>query len=235
MKMLRNLTLLLCALALPLQGCTTGPRFVQRIGPAETFEPILNAGSSASRVRVDIAEPGYVSALSVSVPLLENRWPVLFTAGYPRFPTDPRWLEAGRHNLRPRNRSAILPMECRPEQQPTLEGCRRPLELLPGVRQMAGTNIPIEGRSGVLMIVSDTFIDPFLLAEQLYWEVLGDWTRDSGLREADAAELPLAMEALLEKVLGRSGWSAVFEIVHGAGFVRTATSASPAAPPRSTP
>jgi hypothetical protein len=64
----------------------------------------------------------------------------------------------------------------------------------------------------VLVIASAEFVDPFTLAEELYWELMRDWQRTQRLIGADVEVLTEEIEPLLVRTLGRDGWAASFGI-----------------------
>jgi hypothetical protein len=204
----RGSMLLMAAIGLGVSGCAgTLPKEMERLGPAPDFAPTF---ARSAPLTIELARPAYVLALRVHYPSAsEPGRPVTFQAQYPAYPTDPTRFEAGRHRLVARQRSGFWPMGCRSEEEPTIDGCRRPVSLLPGFSNFVSARHP---RGALLVITSDTFVDPFPLAERLYWELQRDWQRTSRLVEADAATLREEMEPLLLRALGRSGWAASFGV-----------------------
>jgi hypothetical protein len=196
------------AVGLGVAACAGGlPRETAHFGPAADLEATL---ARAAPLIVELGQPAYVLALGVTYPSAEEPGrPVTFDAQYPRFPTDARHFDAGQHRLKARQRPPFWPMNCGRDEVPTIDGCRRPLHLLPGISGYVAARHP---RSAVLIIASAEFVDPFTLAEELYWELMRDWQRTQRLIGADVEVLTEEIEPLLVRTLGRDGWAASFGV-----------------------
>lgn len=193
-------------------GCAHAPHSIARFGPTAD---LLGNDSRSTPLIVDLHRPAYVVALNISYPATptSNR-PVIVQARYPRRDTDEKHFGPGRHRLTSRSRFAQEPLNCRDNEIPRLDGCRRPLHLLPGASDWAGQSLTSDPvRHALLIIVSHAFIDPYPLAEHLYYELLRDWQRAGRLRDADAEGLAEELRPLLRDRLGERGWSGHLEIV----------------------
>jgi hypothetical protein len=198
-------TLLVLCAVLPSAGCTSR-QLLTPLGQHQEYPAASLPRTGTSFV--DLEQPAYVAMIGVSSgnPHFPDV-PVVFTARYPLWNTDRLHFDAGRHRLRPQRRTAILPMNCSREQQPSLHGCRRPPALLPGIRYYDPQNYR-GGVGYVIIITSDAFIDPFPLAEDLYYEALMDHEMVVLLRDNDLEASAHALDVVLERRLAGRVWSA---------------------------
>jgi hypothetical protein len=203
--------LLLAVCTAAVVGSACAPTYTSAgLGRYDVFQPF--ARMDGGYIALELARAGYVAVINVVLPQPAFRErPVLFIAEYPLWPTDDRHFTAGRHRLRARRETVRVPRMCGGNQMPTIDGCRRVYEMLPGVRSLADYDRS-RGllRGHYIVMVADEPIDPFTIAEELFHLALDRPDLTRRLRELDAE---LAAAALEEALLDRPGspyWAALY-------------------------
>jgi hypothetical protein len=198
----------LCVM-LALTSCV--PRFTSvGLGRYDEFQPYARSGGRG--VDLELARAGHVAVISVILPrpAFADR-PVLFAAVYPYYDTDQRYFEAGQHRLLPRRETVRVPLTCGSQQTPTLEGCRRAYDMLPGVRTLSEyiTDYGIRG-GHYIVFVADEPVDPYTLAEQLFYMAFDRPELTRLLRQLDAPAAAAELENALLDRPGTPRWAALY-------------------------
>jgi hypothetical protein len=180
-------------------------------GPASAeFQPVL----ARSYEDAQFAVKGSPVIIGVLTPTVEQSRPVLFTPQYPRFDTDPREFEPGRHRLQARQRNAADQPRCQGNARPTLSGCRPYLQNYPGVAIPATSSLNDEyATNATLLVVTERPVDPYELSEGLIRSARSRPTLAVALRGSDTAAAQRELTAVLTELLGSSGkWAAHYQI-----------------------
>ena len=181
-------------------------------GPAAAeFQPVL----ARSYEDAQFAVRGSPVIIGVLTPTVEQGKPVLFTPQYPRFDTDPREFEPGRHRLQARQRTAADPPRCMGTARPALSGCRPYLQNYPGVAIPATSSLSNEyATNGTLLLVTERPIDPYELSEGLIRSVRSRPSLGVALRGSDTSAAQRELTAVLTELLGTASgkWSAHYQI-----------------------
>lgn len=191
------------ALVLITAGCA--PSYSSAaLGQYELYQPYARQVRDA--FDVELTRAGYVAVIEVLTPTPTHRdLPVLFRASYPEFPTDQHEFPAGDHQLRSRQTTFIQPRNCGRTELPAIDGCRRDLRMLPGVHSLG------EYRVGVhhyIAIVADEPVDPFTIAEELFYIALENPLLSRQLKELDADLAAASLEQALLDRPGTANWAA---------------------------
>jgi hypothetical protein len=206
--MTRQVRLLLWV-ALALGACA--PRYsTAGLGQYAEFQPyaVLRGNS----IYLELSRAAHVSIIGIGLPnSFYDELPVVYGALYPQYVTDATRFEAGRHRLLSRAPHQVRPMNCRQDERPALDGCRRPFHLLPGVSGVADDRAAYRlGGGGYLVIASAEFIDPFTLAEELFYATLEHPEIAQSLRSGDADATAHELERVLLDRPGSFEWAAMY-------------------------
>lgn len=209
--MRRRLLALTATLTLALAGCA--PTYTSAgIGRYDVFRPFAKLDGRA--IELELERAAYVAVVNVVPPSPSFRdRPILFEAVYPYYPSDQRRFEAGRHRLIPRRETVREPMGCGMEEIPTIDGCRRRFDMLPGVNMEAGRAYPrsYSIRAGhYIALVADRPIDPYTLAEELYYLAFERPELSRVLREMNADLAAAELERALLDRPGTPNWAAIY-------------------------
>lgn len=207
--MRRPLVLLLLALSIAPAACAT--RYTSAaLGQYERFEPYARLRSTS--IDLELSRAAYVAVIAIRAPSPGFRdRPILFRPLYPIYPTDSVHFSAGRHRLIPRRISVIEPLNCRGNETPSIDGCRRPPHLYPGVGGPGDVGGAYgSGLAHYIVIASEEFVDPYTLADELFNIALERPELASALRLLNAqASAPLLERALLDRP-GTPIWGAFY-------------------------
>jgi hypothetical protein len=200
--------LLVCALP-EIMACA--PKFSSAaLGRYDEYQPFARQRGRA--IELELARGGYVAVVNVLTPnpAFRDR-PILFEAAYPLWDTDRREYPAGRHSLLPRRETVRIPLRCGLEQVPTLSGCRREFTMLPGIRTLGEYRMGYGIRNGhYIVMVADYPIDPFTLAEELFYLTLDRPEMKQLFMALDADTAADGLERMLLDRPGTSNWAALY-------------------------
>jgi hypothetical protein len=200
--------LLLASLALPV-ACATRYQSAA-LGQYERFEPYARLRNVS--IDLELSRDAYIAIIAIRAPSPGFRdRPVLYRPLYPLYPTDPVRFAAGRHRLVARRTTLVDPLNCRRDEVPTLDGCRRPAHLYPGVGGPGDVGTVYSSTlAHYIVIASEEYIDPFTLADELFNTTLERPELASVLRRLDAnASAQLLEQALLDRP-GTPIWGAFY-------------------------
>jgi hypothetical protein len=192
-----------------------GPRYSSAaLGQYPEFQPFMTRPPPAStRIEptydVELTRQAFVSLIAITPPAggYEDR-PVVFTALYPLYDTDRLMFPPGEHRLRSRRSILMEPRNCADDEKPALDGCRRSLRLLPGLLQGRPPGAPTH----YLLITADEFVDPFELADELYFRALTDDALRTALLEGDTDGAAALIERALLDRRGTPLWAALYVV-----------------------
>lgn len=209
--MRRRVLTLAPILAFLVGGCA--PTYTSAgLGRYDVYRPFARMDGRAIELELD--RTAWVAVVNVIPPNPAYRdRPILFEAVYPYYPTDQRHFEAGRHRLIPRRESVREPVGCRLEEVPTIDGCRRRFDMLPGVRLEEGGaySRSYSIRAGhYIALVADRPIDPYTLAEELYYLAFDRPELTRVLREMNAELAAAELERALLDRPGTPNWAALY-------------------------
>lgn len=190
--------------ALVLAGACATRYSTAALGQYEQFEPFLMFRHGQD---VEITRPAYIAIITITPPAsgYEDR-PLLFDVVYPRYETDRLHFSAGRHRLVSRATRLMDPPGCASDEKPALDGCRR--RLIPGLS--AGR--PPAGLSHYLLLAADEFVDPYTLADDLFYTALEEQALDDALRSAGVERAAAALERTLLDRRGSPLWAALYVV-----------------------
>jgi hypothetical protein len=205
-----SLVLAATFVSLTASACASGiPREAVSFGMVP--EPVTVA--RLSPFVVELEDSSYVAVLWMTYPDTDEPGrPITFSGRYPLYPTDQLSFASGRHRLISRRREDRDPYDCEANETPSLAGCRRPLHLLPGANQYIATRTPL---TASVVIASQDYIDPYALAEDLYWALMKDSQRAQRLVGADIETVAAELQPVLLEMLGLRDWSASFATGRG--------------------
>lgn len=174
------------------------------LGRSDFFAP--HATMRGRTVQLELAQRAHVAVVQVLTPTPGNQdRPVLFVPLYPRFETDQREFEPGTHRLAAREETFRQDWVCGDTQSPTMDGCRRDYRYLPGVRSLAEYH---DGYTHFITLVSDQPIDPYALAEELFYMAFDDPRLAQQFRDVDAEAAAATLEQALLDRPGSANWAA---------------------------
>jgi hypothetical protein len=201
----------LAMLLIVLSTAACAPSFTSAgIGRYEEFQPFARAAGRG--IDLELARSAHVAVVAVfrPRPAFSDR-PLLFSAVYPYFESDRRYFDAGRHRLRARQADLRQPLLCGSQEVPTIEGCRRAYHMLPGVLSISDyfTDPGIRG-GHYIVFAADEPIDPFSLAEELFYMALDRPELARRLRALDAVAAAGELERTLLDRPGTPLWAALY-------------------------
>ena len=208
MRMAKATPLLLLCIA-------CGPRYTSAaLGQYPDFQPFMTRPpTSSGRVEpsyhVELTRQAFVALIAITPPAggYEDR-PVVFNVLYPLYDTDRLMFAPGEHRLVPRRNVLMEPRNCADDEKPALDGCRRSLRLLPGLLQGRPPGAPTH----YLLITADDFLDPFELADELYFRALGDDALRAALQQANTERAASLIERVLLDRRGTPLWAALYVV-----------------------
>jgi hypothetical protein len=177
------------------------------LGNYATYEPF--ATTDRTSVLVELTREAHVAVVGVRTPQPGyDEAPVLFDVMYPVFDTDRTRFGPGRHRLTSRRQSMRVPRGCRDMEVPTLAGCRR--TVLPGLRALNIGQVYPRDRQHYIVVVADEVVDPYTLADALYFAALDDETLTELLKRRDAEPAADALERVLLDQPLAPGWAGLY-------------------------
>jgi hypothetical protein len=179
-------------------GC--GPKEMYVSAPLagyDLYKPLAYVTPSHGLV-IELERAAYVTVISVAAsPDDPPEEPVLFVPWYPANYGEQSYMTAGRHRLRHVPPPELAPRDCSPEETPTLEGCRRPVwRSSPGgspVRWQPQSR----NRYNYFLVVTQSAVDPYVLADDLFKATRGNEELARLLRSHDARAAAPALERAL--------------------------------------
>lgn len=177
------------------------------LGEYAAYEPFARVNRNL--YTVELSQPAHVAVISVVAPQPGyNEAPVFFEVRYPLTEYDRTEFPAGRHRLSPRNVRLNTPRECRQTEAPTLEGCRR--TILPGLRGIDTNRAYQRDPQHYLLIAAPERIDPYTLADALYFLALEDEDFAEAFKRRDAEAAADVIERALLNQRMSAGWGGVY-------------------------
>ncbi|CAN5716100.1 hypothetical protein BH23GEM9_BH23GEM9_35740 [soil metagenome] len=177
------------------------------LGDYAAYEPF--ATMNRSTVWLEVNRDAHVAVLAVRTPMPGyDTAPVLFDVMYPVYETDRTHFRAGKHVLLPRQTSMQLPPQCRESEVPALAGCRR--RLRPGLRGLDVRDAYQRDVNHYIVIVADEFIDPYTLADELFYAVFEDDEVADLLKARDAETAAASLERVLLDRRMAPGWAGLY-------------------------
>jgi hypothetical protein len=178
------------------------------LGTYDDYRP--HATMSGRLVTVEMEREAHVAVIGVRAPRpgYESA-PVFFEVKYPYTSVDRTRFPAGRHRMSPRPASPRAYRECETLEKPTIDGCRR--RVLPGMRTVDDARVyPGPTDQHIIVVVADEPIDPYTLADALYFAAFENATLAAAfrLRDAPAAKAILERTLLDQKIA--TGWAGVY-------------------------
>jgi hypothetical protein len=195
-------------LALLIPACA-GTRYgTAALGNYDAYEPF--ATMNRGLVTVEIAREAHLAVVSVQVPRPGYETaPVIFDVVYPHSSADRTLFPPGRHRMSPRPVARRAFRECEALEKPSLDGCRR--RILPGLRTVDNERMyQPASEHHVIVVAADQPVDPYTLAEALYFAALENEVLAGALRRRDAPAARAILErTLLDQNLA-TGWAGVY-------------------------
>jgi hypothetical protein len=198
--------LLLCTACAPRYGTAA-------LGQYEEYRPFMTRPPAATlneaAYDIELTRQAFVSVIAIVPPAggYEER-PVYFQALYPRYDTDRMMFPAGKHRLRSPRTLLMEPRNCADDEKPALDGCRRAVQLLPG---MLRPRPPAP--SHYLLITADEFVDPYEVADDLYFKAMDDEELKLALQSDDTDKAAALLERALLDRRGSPLWAAFYLMV----------------------
>ena len=181
------------------------------LGSYDEFRPYATL-RSFTVADLELSRPAYVAIVGITIPApgYAER-PVVFQPIYPRWDTDKTHFAAGRHRIVSARRTLRDPANCRGTEKPTLSGCRKRLYQYPeaGAHNEVG-RIYVADAGHYVVIASEEFVDPYLLAEDLFFLAFEREELAAALKSRKVHEAASDLERALSDRPGSPIWGALY-------------------------